>query len=60
MSGLGQDEFRRCRNIEDPLQIIGFLSQWKVYLDGLESPEEPGKIGKRLDPEMIEKASSPF
>ncbi|TIA71276.1 hypothetical protein E3P92_03011 [Wallemia ichthyophaga] len=30
-----RDEFRRHRNIDNPLQIIGFLSSWKVYLDQL-------------------------
>ncbi|KAA1112903.1 acetate non-utilizing protein 9 [Puccinia graminis f. sp. tritici] len=30
-----KDEFRRCRSIDNPIQIIGFLSQWKLYLDNL-------------------------
>ncbi|KDN49185.1 ACN9-domain-containing protein [Tilletiaria anomala UBC 951] len=31
-----KDEFRRHRAIDNPLQIVGFLSSWKMYLDTLE------------------------
>lgn len=31
-----KDEFRRHRKIDNPLQIVGFLGQWKMYLDELE------------------------
>ncbi|KAK0193470.1 hypothetical protein F5146DRAFT_1101473 [Armillaria mellea] len=41
-------EFRRHREVTNPLHIIGFLSQWKAYL---------GKLPK-LDPQLIEKMSA--
>jgi hypothetical protein len=52
-----QDEFRRHRSTDNPLHIIGFLSQWKIYLDSLEVEHGTGegKVGKKLNPETLEK-----
>jgi hypothetical protein len=51
-------EFRRHKDVTNPGYIIGFLSQWKVYLDQI--PVEPGTQhfrGKKLDPTIFEKVS---
>lgn len=49
-------EFRRHQKIDNPLHIIGFLSQWKVYLDELPTgPEAQHFKGKKLDMTMLEK-----
>lgn len=32
-----KSEFRLTRDTDNPLHIIAFLSQWKVYLDQIES-----------------------
>lgn len=32
-----QAEFRRTRSTDNPLHIVGFLSEWKKYLDHHES-----------------------
>ena len=51
-------EFRRHRNVTNPGHIIGFLSQWKVYLDQLPvGPEAQLFRGKKLDPTIYEKVS---
>ncbi|KAH9032663.1 ACN9-domain-containing protein [Lactarius pseudohatsudake] len=62
MRSLGDDyvkaEFRRHRDVTNPAHIIGFLSQWKVYLDQI--PMGPGAQhfrGKKLDPTTFEKLS---
>ncbi len=54
-----KDEFRRHRSIDNPLQIVGFLSSWKMYLDQLEVQQgQPGGFrGQRLDPQLLEKMS---
>ncbi|PWY99062.1 acetate non-utilizing protein 9, mitochondrial [Testicularia cyperi] len=54
-----KDEFRRHQSIDNPLQIIGFLSSWKMYLDQLEVTQgKPGGFrGQRLDPQLLEKMS---
>ncbi|KAL7279336.1 hypothetical protein ACG7TL_007177 [Trametes sanguinea] len=64
MRSLGDDyvkaEFRRHKDITNKVHIIGFLSQWKVYLDQL--PAGPGEAksfrGKPLDPTVLEKMSA--
>jgi Complex1_LYR-like len=49
-------EFRRHKNVTNPGHIIGFLSQWKVYLDGLpEGPDAKSFSGEKLDPIVLEK-----
>lgn len=54
-----KDEFRRHKAIDNPLQIIGFLSSWKMYLDQLEVQQgKPGGFrGERLDAQLLEKMS---
>lgn len=54
-----KDEFRRHKGIDNPLQIIGFLSSWKMYLDQLEVQQgQPGGFrGHRLDPQLLDKMS---
>ncbi|KIK05882.1 hypothetical protein K443DRAFT_674722 [Laccaria amethystina LaAM-08-1] len=53
-----KSEFRRHHKITNPVHIIGFLSQWKMYLDGLPQGEEAKNFkGKRLDPTVFEKMS---
>ncbi|PLW17819.1 hypothetical protein PCASD_05180 [Puccinia coronata f. sp. avenae] len=59
-----KDEFRRCRSIDNPIQIIGFLSQWKFYLDNLQKTQQaasPGNssiaIGQKLPEDLLEKLS---
>lgn len=47
-------EFRRHREVTNPVHIMGFLTQWKIYLDGL--PHDPSaKNFKKLDPTVFEK-----
>ncbi|QRV79724.1 Complex 1 protein (LYR family) [Ceratobasidium sp. AG-Ba] len=65
MRSLGDDyvksEFRRHQQVDNPVHIIGFLSQWKLYLDQLESvsPEESQKFrGRKMDPTVFEQLSS--
>ncbi|KAH9170661.1 ACN9-domain-containing protein [Lactarius sanguifluus] len=62
MRSLGDDyvkaEFRRHRDVTNPGHIIGFLSQWKVYLDQIPmGPEAQHFRGKKLDPTIFEKLS---
>lgn len=62
MRSLGDEyiraEFRRHRDVSNPGHIIGFLSQWKVYLDQLPvGPEAQQFRGKKLDPTTFEKLS---
>lgn len=49
-------EFRRHKSTDNPLHIIGFLSQWKHYLDSLEKGELDR--GRTLDMEKLEKVRS--
>lgn len=49
-------EFRRHREVTNPVHIMGFLSQWKMYLDEL--PHDPrAKNFKKLDPTVFEKVN---
>ncbi|KAG6914835.1 hypothetical protein DXG01_015056 [Tephrocybe rancida] len=62
MRSLGDDyikaEFRRHKDVTNPVHIIGFLSQWKVYLDELPRDADAKSFaGKRLDPTVFEKMS---
>lgn len=62
MRSLGDDyikaEFRRHRDVTNPGHIIGFLSQWKVYLDQIPiGPEAQHFRGEKLDPTVFEKLS---
>ncbi|KAJ4480168.1 ACN9-domain-containing protein [Lentinula aciculospora] len=63
MRSLGDDyvkaEFRRHRAVQNPVHIIGFLSQWKLYLEALPASEEGQEFsGQKLDPFLLEKMSS--
>ncbi|KAM0746350.1 ACN9-domain-containing protein [Meredithblackwellia eburnea MCA 4105] len=63
-------EFRRTKSTDNPLHIVGFLSEWKKYLEFHEAqllPENTGvegekeireREGRRLDPELLEKLSA--
>ena len=63
MRALGDDyvkaEFRRHQKIDNPLQIVAFCSQWKMYLDSLQadSKNPDGLRGMSLDPSLLEKFS---
>lgn len=48
-------EFRRHKTADNPLHIIGFLSQWKHYLDDMEKGDL--SKGKMLDMDKLEKVS---
>lgn len=61
-----KDEFRRHRKVDNPLQIVGFLGQWKMYLDQLDETRlaTAGKSdgekrrffeGRKLDLDQFEK-----
>ncbi|SNX85476.1 related to ACN9 - protein of gluconeogenesis in mitochondrial intermembrane space [Melanopsichium pennsylvanicum] len=54
-----KDEFQRHKGVDNPLQIVGFLSSWKMYLDQLEMQQgKPGGFrGERLDAQLLEKMS---
>ncbi|KAI0926241.1 hypothetical protein AcV5_008752 [Taiwanofungus camphoratus] len=52
-------EFRRHKEISNKVHIIGFLSQWKNYLDELPVDPKASKFrGKKLDPTVLEKMSA--
>ncbi|KAF9233176.1 ACN9-domain-containing protein [Melanogaster broomeanus] len=60
MRSLGDDyvkaEFRRHQKVTNPVYIMGFLTQWKMYLDEL--PQDPtAKSFKKLDATVFEKMS---
>ena len=64
MRSLGDDyvkaEFRRHQHIDNPLHIVGFCSQWKMYLDAIlrEAQNSNGEVhGKSLDPHLIDRFS---
>ncbi|KDR78735.1 hypothetical protein GALMADRAFT_63864 [Galerina marginata CBS 339.88] len=62
MRSLGDDyvksEFRRHKEVSNPVYIMGFLSQWKVYLDQMPQNPNAAYSGKRLDPTVFEKMSN--
>ncbi|KAI5778532.1 hypothetical protein EDC01DRAFT_756669 [Geopyxis carbonaria] len=49
-----KSEFRLHRNVDNPVHIIGFLSEWQLYAQELEGN---GWQGKRLEQGKIEKMS---
>lgn len=53
-------EFKRHRDTTNPVYIIGFLSQWKMYLDELPKGADEAKqwVGRRMDPTVFEKVSN--
>ncbi|KAF8707326.1 hypothetical protein AX14_013612 [Amanita brunnescens Koide BX004] len=62
MRSLGNDyvkaEFRRHRETTNPVHVMGFLTQWKMYLDELPRSHDTRFSGKRLDPTIFEKMSN--
>jgi hypothetical protein len=49
-------EFRRHKDVTNPGYIIGFLSQWKVYLSQIPvGPKADRFRGKKLDHTVFEK-----
>ena len=53
-------EFRRHKETTNKVHIIGFLSQWKMYLDGLPTDPSQPFTGRRLDPGVLEKVRNPL
>ena len=66
-----KSEFRLTRKTDNPIHVIGFLSQWKAYLDELESArsdaaraggteqaKEAVWKGRKLDVEAFERMSN--
>ncbi|KAB8299258.1 hypothetical protein DID88_007709 [Monilinia fructigena] len=49
-----KNEFRQHRNVENPVHIIGFLTEWQMYAQKLEGESW---IGERMDKEKIDKMS---
>lgn len=47
-------EFRRHKDIENPLHIVGFLTQWQDYAQKLEAEEWKGQ---KLDVELLDRMS---
>ncbi|WVQ98891.1 hypothetical protein IAU59_006022 [Kwoniella sp. CBS 9459] len=61
-----KSEFRLTRSTDNPLHIVAFLGQWKLYLDDIESNISRGSAkeigtdkwrGRKLDSEAFEKMS---
>jgi len=49
-----KDEFRRHKDIDNPIHIIGFLSQWQQYGQMLEGDDWKGQ---KMDFDLLEKMS---
>ncbi|ESZ99521.1 hypothetical protein SBOR_0086 [Sclerotinia borealis F-4128] len=49
-----KNEFRQHREVENPVHIIGFLTEWQMYAQKLEGESW---IGERMDKEKIDKMS---
>ncbi|PAV16688.1 ACN9-domain-containing [Pyrrhoderma noxium] len=64
MRAMGDDyvkaEFRRHQKINNPKHVIGFLSQWKMYLDAIPKNKDVASqwTGRKLDPTVFEKMSA--
>ncbi|RKF57060.1 Succinate dehydrogenase assembly factor 3, mitochondrial [Erysiphe neolycopersici] len=50
-----KSEFRSHKNVENPVHIIGFLTEWQMYAQKLEGNDW---IGERMDHAKIEKMSA--
>ncbi|PKC12800.1 ACN9-domain-containing protein, partial [Rhizophagus irregularis] len=68
LRSLGDDyvkaEFRRHKDVANPIQIVGFIDQWQVYLDKLKIQTNASKLqpenityGKKFDSNILEKFS---
>ena len=59
-----KSEFRLTRSADNPIHIIGFLSQWKMYLQELEAStaqslgKETSWRGLKLDMEKFEQLNT--
>jgi hypothetical protein len=53
-----KSEFRLTRDTDNPLHIIAFLSQWKVYLDQIESSVLADASASAADPKGKGKANA--
>jgi hypothetical protein len=52
-------EFRRHKKVTNPAHIIGFLSQWKLYLEELPQDADAKRFnGKKLNTTTFEKVST--
>ncbi|KAH8602765.1 hypothetical protein B0O99DRAFT_498523 [Bisporella sp. PMI_857] len=49
-----KSEFRAHRNVENPVHIIGFLTEWQMYAQKLEGESW---IGEKIDPGKVDKMS---
>jgi len=49
-----KSEFRAHRDVENPVHIIGFLTEWQLYAQKLEGDSW---IGERMDAGKMEKMS---
>lgn len=50
-------EFRRHQKITNPLHIMGFIHEWKLYLDSLPANPNEEFSGRKLDPSLLQKVS---
>lgn len=50
-----KSEFHATKGTDNPLHIMAFLGQWKMYLDQIEAQLNQGKPfdGRKLDPEIM-------
>ncbi|KAF7329104.1 hypothetical protein MKEN_00170900 [Mycena kentingensis (nom. inval.)] len=56
--GYVKSEFRRHQTTTNPAHVIGFLGQWKLYLDTLpRGPDSKSWTGRKLDETALEKMS---
>ncbi|KAL1953057.1 hypothetical protein VTO42DRAFT_3729 [Malbranchea cinnamomea] len=49
-----KSEFRAHRNVENPIHIVGFLSEWQLYAQKLEGDSW---VGEKLDKAKLDKMS---
>lgn len=49
-----KSEFRQHRNVENPMHIIGFLTEWQMYCQQIEGNSWRGD---KLDKQKIDKMS---
>ncbi|KAL2122846.1 hypothetical protein VTJ04DRAFT_3301 [Mycothermus thermophilus] len=49
-----KSEFRAHRNVENPVHLIGFLTEWQLYAQKIEGDSWRGE---KLDPQKLEKMS---
>ena len=64
-----KSEFRLTRSTDNPIHIIGFLSQWKAYVEQMEAAQSEAEgtsdqakeavwKGRKLDVEAFERMSN--